>query len=63
MVPVNATKQSHPKERSIFKVVFLANSYGMGPRMLAKKLKISIGEAKALMIKFKKIYSVYSEDS
>ena len=59
MVPTNATKQSHPKERSIFKVVFLANSYGMGPRMLAKKLKISIGEAKALMIKFKKIYSVY----
>ena len=30
MVPEFATKETHPEERKIFKVLYLANSYGQG---------------------------------
>ena len=58
-VPEHATKQSHPEERSIWKVLFLATSYGMGKERVAAKLKIKRDEAAALLVKFKKIYRKY----
>jgi DNA polymerase I len=59
MVPDNATKQSHPEERNIFKVLYLANSYGQGPRAIAETLKISVSKAKELQNKYKEVYSKY----
>lgn len=37
-VPDNATKQTHPNERSRFKVCALAVQYGMGPKSLAESM-------------------------
>jgi DNA polymerase I-like protein with 3'-5' exonuclease and polymerase domains len=59
MVPDNATKQSHPEERGIFKVLYLANSYGQGPRAVAESLKCSVSHAKFLQNKYREIYNKY----
>ena len=59
MVPENATKQSHPEERGIFKVLYLANSYGQGPRAVAEALKCSVSHAKFLQKKYREIYNKY----
>ena len=59
MVPENATKQSHPEERGIFKVLYLANSYGQGPRAVAESLKCSVSHAKFLQKKYREIYNKY----
>jgi len=59
MVPENATKQSHPEERQIFKVIDLANNFGQGPGAVAKSLKCSVSHAKFLMNKYREIFKVY----
>ena len=59
MVPENATKQSHPEERGIFKVLYLANSYGQGPKAVAESLKCSVSKAKELQNKYRQIYKKY----
>ena len=59
MVPENATKQSHPEERKIFKVLYLANSYGQGPVAIAEALKISVSKAKEFQNKYKTVYKKY----
>ena len=61
MVPDNATKQSHPEERGIFKVIDLANNFGQGPDAVAKSLKCSRSHAKFLMNKYRDIFKVYFE--
>ena len=58
-VPPNATKKSHPKEREICKVLFLANSYGAGAKWISEQLKINLPKAKSLQIKFKELYKTY----
>ena len=59
MVPDNATKQTHPEERGIFKVLYLANSYGQGPVAISKSLKCSVSHAKFLQKKYREIYNKY----
>jgi DNA polymerase-1 len=59
VVPVGATKKTHPKERSIFKVAFLASNYGQGPFGLARALDIPEVEAKQIIKNFKDSYPVY----
>jgi DNA polymerase I-like protein with 3'-5' exonuclease and polymerase domains len=59
MVPDNATKQSHPEERGIFKVLYLANSYGQGALAVAKDLKCSVSHAKFLQKKYRDTYKTY----
>jgi len=59
MVPENATKRSHPEERQIFKILYLANSYGQGAEAVAKALKCSVSHAKFLQNKYREIYSKY----
>ena len=45
-VPAGATKGTHAKERTEFKVTTLAVGYGMGPSSLAKQLGLSLSGAK-----------------
>lgn len=59
MVPETATKKSHPEERNIFKVLYLANSYGQGPKAVAETLKCSLGHAKYLQNKYREVYKGY----
>jgi len=59
MAPEDATKKSHPKERAIFKVLYLANSYGQGPLAVAEALKCSVARAKELQNKYRKVYNKY----
>ncbi|MDA0996534.1 MAG: DNA polymerase [Proteobacteria bacterium] len=59
MIPENGTKESHPKERETFKVLFLANSYGAGEGWIADTLKIDIYLARHYKKLFKKVYSIY----
>ena len=59
MVPADATKKSHPRERGICKVSFLASVYGGGPGRIANDLNCSLGHAKALLMEFKHRFRVY----
>jgi DNA polymerase-1 len=59
MLPENATRQSHPEERTMFKVIDLANTYGQGPYAVAESLKCSVSHAKFLMQKYKEIFKIY----
>ena len=59
MVPEHATKKSHPKERDIIKVLFLANSYGAGIEWIAQQIKSDFYTARHYKKLFKKIYRVY----
>jgi|TARA_R100000700_G_C3170225_1_gene144854 DNA polymerase I-like protein with 3'-5' exonuclease and polymerase domains len=65
MVPENATAKTHPLERKIFKVLYLANSYGQGPNAVSEELTaklgrpISVGHAKHLQNKYKETYKKY----
>ncbi len=62
LVSENATAESEPEKRKIFKVIVLASNYGMGSRSMAKSLKkygITQSEAAGLLKKYKEIYNVY----
>ena len=62
MVGANATKESEPKKKKIFKVIVLASNYGMGSVSMAKgltKYNITQSEAAGLLKKYKEIYHKY----
>ena len=59
MVPDNATKQSHPRERKIFKELYFAGLYGAGPGYLVKKLGVSMTKAKKLQSMFREKFKIY----
>lgn len=48
-VPQGATKQTHPKERGVFKQVTLGTQYSQGVGGLARRLEISHAEASYLL--------------
>jgi len=48
-VPDNATKDSHPEIRKVFKECILATQYGMGARSLAKRINSTISYADYLL--------------
>jgi DNA polymerase-1 len=48
-VPPEATKKSHPRERSLFKATVLAVQYGMGPESLAQNIQKPLEEARHLL--------------
>ena len=60
-VPKDATKQSHPKERNLYKVVLLATLYGQGSKSLAARLNISVDEAVKIIADIKNVFSTYFE--
>ena len=55
-VPADATKQSHKRERDVFKTVVLGVGYGMEAEALAGRLGISAIEARELLRKHKETY-------
>ena len=59
MVPETATDATHPEERNVGKVLYLANSYGQGALAVAKSLKSSVFHAKGLQKQYRDTYSTY----
>ena len=55
-VPQDATKDSHKRERDIFKTVVLGTNYGMEAESLAGRLGISLLEARELLQKHRETY-------
>ena len=58
-VPADATKQSHPVERSRFKACALGVLYGMGAHSLATRLNVGFGTAKHLLTLHRQTYRRY----
>jgi len=58
-VPQNATKDSHPAERKLFKACVLAVQYGMGSSSLALRINRPIREAEHLLQRHRETYSVF----
>ena len=58
-VPEIATKQSHPKERAMYKQCMLAVNYGMGAKSLANTAGLSDFEARHLLQKHKDTFPAY----
>ena len=60
MAPTDATKETHPEIRKIWKTIVLATNYGQGARGMAKALKKfnkTYSEVAGLLMKYKEIYS------
>lgn len=60
-VPDDATKESHPVERKVFKETLLGLAYGMGARSLAFRLSTNQGEADRLIRLHKAVFAQYWE--
>jgi DNA polymerase I-like protein with 3'-5' exonuclease and polymerase domains len=60
-VPLDATKQSHPTERSQYKECVRATQYGMGAESLAQRLKQPTLRAKQLLDMHRKVYKQFWE--
>ena len=58
-VPQDATKQTHPVERSQYKECVLATQYGMGPDSLAQRLKQPKLRAKQLLDIHRRVYKQF----
>ena len=54
-----APEEKKKEIRKQFKVLYLANSYGQGPKAIAEALKCSVAHAKFLQNKYKEIYNKY----
>ena len=58
----DATKETHPEIRKIWKTIVLATNYGQGARGMAKALKKfnkTYSEVAGLLMKYKEIYKTY----
>lgn len=55
----NATKETHATQRDVVKELFLANSYGMGVKEVARRLDCSKFTAKGYLKRFKELYKIY----
>lgn len=58
-VPQDATKESHPTERSLYKACVLAILYGMGPRAFAYRINKPTSVARRLLRQHKAAYPVF----
>jgi len=58
-VPEDATKQSHPKERAMYKQCMLAVNYGMGAKSLANTAGLGDFEARHLLRKHRDTFPTY----
>ena len=61
LVPEYATKKTHPEEREIVKVLFLAQGYGAGPGYVAGQVRCSILYAQHLLRMFRRLFSTYND--
>ena len=58
-VPLDATKQTHPDERELYKTCVLAVQYGMGEKSLARSINRSIAEARLLLDQHRATYKKF----
>jgi DNA polymerase I len=58
-VPLDATKQSHPRERELFKVTALGVLYGLSPYGLSVKLETPLVHARNLLRAHHEVYPKY----
>jgi DNA polymerase I-like protein with 3'-5' exonuclease and polymerase domains len=58
-VPQDATKESHPKERSLYKACVLAIAYGMGPKAFAHRINKPESVARRLLRQHKQAYPTF----
>jgi hypothetical protein len=58
-VPQSATKESHGKERDLFKQAVLAVQYGMGEKSLAQRINQPVARARELLALHRQTYPVY----
>ncbi len=61
LVPDYATKKTHPEEREIVKVLFLAQGYGAGPGYVSGQVRCSILYAQHLLRMFRRLFSTYND--
>ena len=62
MAPEDATEETHPEIRKIWKVIVLASNYGQGARGMAKALSKfgkTYSEVSGLLMRYKEIYKTY----
>ena len=62
MAPEDATKESHPEVRKIWKVIVLASNYGQGARGMSKglvKFGKTYSEVAGLLMRYKEVYKTY----
>jgi DNA polymerase I len=58
-VPIDATKESHPRKRSLFKECTLGVQYGMGSESLAWRIGESVDVAEALLKQHRETYPTF----
>jgi hypothetical protein len=58
-IPPDGTKETHKRERDIYKVVVLATQYGMGANGLAEKLGVSPGHARELLARHRAAFPTF----
>ncbi len=58
-VPADATKESHPTERSQFKICALGVQYGMGSKSLAQSLGVPESQGRELLRLHQQTYPAY----
>lgn len=61
MAPAGATKQTHRKERELFKQIVLANNYGQGAMGMAEHIGCTVTEARHLQWLFRMSFRRYFE--
>ena len=59
LVPSNATKDSHPRERQACKVIVLGTGYGMSAERIAQQAGLHIEEARKLLLLHRETYRVF----
>ncbi len=58
-VPSDATKKSHPEQRSLYKATVLAVNYGMGAESLAERIQQPVIVAKDLLRKHREAFQIF----
>jgi DNA polymerase I-like protein with 3'-5' exonuclease and polymerase domains len=58
-VPLDATKETHPVERNLYKACVLAIGYGMGPKSFAQRINKPESVARRLLRQHKKAYPTF----
>ena len=58
-VPSSATKESHPRERELFKGCALGVQYGMGETTMAARLGVTTAEARDLLDLHRRVFRRY----
>ena len=58
-LPGDATKDTHPEERALFKIIVLGVLYGMTAFGLARRANIAIAEAEDLLVRLRETYPRY----